>query len=307
MAPWRLLALAACDTDDLRPPEDDATPSAGESPSATESAATDPDTTLVDRVATDIIGATVTVEAARLLPRLRKTLGPLARAHAAHLSAIEAQFEGTAPQRPASYAVALENVRVSEQTLQRSPRRGRPGSGERRAGSAARLDVRLGRPARGRAAAGRAHQRRSPAMTEIDILQDVLANEHAAVYVLGVIGARTSQSAAPAEYLTIRAAYDAHRGRRDLLTGQIAAAGAEPVTSATAYEVPTGLETTEGATLAGLELERACADVYAAAVANTTADNRAVMVAALNDAAVRELGLRGTPEMFPGADEYADR
>jgi hypothetical protein len=144
-------------------------------------------------------------------------------------------------------------------------------------------------------------------MTEVDVLQEVLGNEHAAVYVLGVIGARTSESAAPADYLTIRAAYDAHRGRRDLLTGQIVAAGAQPVTSATAYEVPTGLDTTAGAVLAGLELERACADVYAAAVANTTADNRTLMVGALNDAAVRELGLRGTPEMFPGADEYTDR
>ena len=71
--------------------------------------------------------------------------------------------------------------------------------------------------------------------------------------------------------------------------------------------MPTGLETTDGAVLAALEVERACADVYSAAVANTTATNRALMVGALNDAAVRELGLRGTPEMFPGAGEYADR
>ena len=144
-------------------------------------------------------------------------------------------------------------------------------------------------------------------MTELDVLQDVLATEHAAVYVLGVIGARTSQSGAPDVYLTVRAAYDAHRGRRDLLTGLIAAQGATPVASATAYEVPGGLETTDGVTLAALELERSCADVYSAAVASTTADTRALMIGALNDAAVRELGLRGTPEMFPGADEYADR
>jgi len=144
-------------------------------------------------------------------------------------------------------------------------------------------------------------------MTEIDVLQDVLANEHAAVYVLGVIGARTSETTDPDLYLTVRAAYDAHRGRRDLLTGEIATAGAEPVTSATAYEVPTGLETTDGVTLAGLEVERASADVYAAAVAATTTGHRALMIEALNDAAVRELGLRGTPEMFPGADEFTDR
>lgn len=142
---------------------------------------------------------------------------------------------------------------------------------------------------------------------ETDVLQDVLANEHAAVYLLGVIGARTSASGAPEAYAAIRGAYDAHRARRDRLTGLVAAAGGQPVAAATAYEVPTGLDTTDGVLLAGLELERACADVYAAAVAATTAENRALMIEALNDAAVRELGLRGTPEMFPGADEYADR
>lgn len=142
---------------------------------------------------------------------------------------------------------------------------------------------------------------------EVDVLQDVLANEHAVVYLLGVIGGRTSASASPDLYATIRAAYDAHRGRRDDLTGLVAAAGADPVAAETAYLPPTGLDTPEGQALAGLELERACADVYAAAVAATTAANRSLMIGALNDAAVRALGLRGTPEMFPGADEYADR
>lgn len=144
-------------------------------------------------------------------------------------------------------------------------------------------------------------------MTEADTLQEVLADEHAAVYVYGVLGARTSESATPDLYLTIRAAYDAHRVRRDELTAQIAADGATPVPAATAYEVPPGLETADGVTSAALELERACAEVYAAAVASTTAERRTWAVGALNDAAVRELGLRGTPEMFPGAGEYADR
>ena len=39
----------------------------------------------------------------------------------------------------------------------------------------------------------------------------------------------------------------------------------------------------------------------------TTAERVRWAIAALNDAAVRELAFRGTPEMFPGADEYADR
>lgn len=144
-------------------------------------------------------------------------------------------------------------------------------------------------------------------MSEVEVLQDVLAGEHAAVYVYGVLGARTSQSATPDLYLTLRGAYDVHRARRDDLTGRLAAEGVTPVAGATAYEVPAGLETSEVVTGAALALERSCAEGYAAAVAGTTGERRAWAIDALNDAAVRELGLRGTPEMFPGADEYADR
>lgn len=144
-------------------------------------------------------------------------------------------------------------------------------------------------------------------MTETDALQDVLADEHAALYVYGVLGARTSQSATPELYAALRAAYDAHRTRRDDLTGSIAADGATPVAAATAYELPAGLDTADGVAAAALELERSCAAAYAGAVASTTSDRRAWAVTALNDAAVRELGFRGTPEMFPGAGEYADR
>jgi hypothetical protein len=144
-------------------------------------------------------------------------------------------------------------------------------------------------------------------VTEVDTLNDVLANEHAALYVYGVLGARTSESGTPDLHAALRAAYDVHRARRDELTGLVAADGTTPAPAATAYEVPDGLETADGVTSAALALERACAAVYATAVAGTTAERREWAVTALNDAAVRELGFRGTPEMFPGAGEYADR
>jgi hypothetical protein len=113
-----LVALTGCDVDDLRPPEDRTTPSPGSSPSAGETAATDPDTLLVDRVATAIIGAAVAVEWARRLPRLRRALAPLQKAHLAHLAALEKELEAPPPQTPASYAVALREVRSTEQALQ---------------------------------------------------------------------------------------------------------------------------------------------------------------------------------------------
>jgi hypothetical protein len=144
-------------------------------------------------------------------------------------------------------------------------------------------------------------------MTELGALQTTLEAEHAAVYVYAVLGARTSESGSPALYAALRDAYDAHRERRDGLVSEIAQLGANPAPAATAYELPPGLETARGVTRAALLLERACAETYASLVANTAGRQRARAVEALTNAAVRELAFRGTPEMFPGAGEYADR
>ena len=43
------------------------------------------------------------------------------------------------------------------------------------------------------------------------------------------------------------------------------------------------------------------------AVTTPRNNRRRWAIEALNETAVRELVLRGTPETFPGADEYADR
>ena len=77
-------------------------------------------------------------------------------------------------------------------------------------------------------------------------------------------------------------------------------------TSEPAYELPR-METPEQVSRAALGIERACAETYVFAVANTVGDLRRSAIGALNEAAVRELAFRGTPEMFPGRDEYADR
>lgn len=115
-----LVAITACDTDDLRPPKDDAQSSAATSPTPSTSAATDPDTLLVDRVNTAIIGASLTVAAARRLPRLRRPLASLQSTHLAHLAALDGELEGPQPPRPTSAAAALRNVRAGEQRLQRT-------------------------------------------------------------------------------------------------------------------------------------------------------------------------------------------
>ena len=144
-------------------------------------------------------------------------------------------------------------------------------------------------------------------MSAVDALQTALRAEHAALYVYGTLGAQTSASAQPALYDAVSAAYVAHRGRRDLLVRTVRGLGATPAASAPSYVVPRRLGTPQEVRRAALELERACAETYAWVVANTVGEHRRWAAGALNDAAVRELAFRGTPEMLPGADEYTDR
>ena len=144
-------------------------------------------------------------------------------------------------------------------------------------------------------------------MTELEALQTTLEAEHAAVYVYGLLGSRTSQAGEPDLYAALRAAYEAHRERRDTLVGEVAALGEVPAPAAPAYTPPTGLDTQDGRFAAALELEKGCARTYAALVGSTTGARRDEAIDLLNDAAARALSFRGTPEIFPGADEYADR
>jgi len=143
-------------------------------------------------------------------------------------------------------------------------------------------------------------------MSELDALQVALAAEHAAVYVYGALGGRTSQSATPDLFAAVSKAYEAHRARRDELTAAVLDLAAEPVAADPAYELPR-LDTPGQVERAALAVERACAATYAFVVENSTAERRRSAIGALNEAAVRELVFRGTPEMFPGADEHADR
>ncbi|RJL26577.1 ferritin-like domain-containing protein [Bailinhaonella thermotolerans] len=71
-------------------------------------------------------------------------------------------------------------------------------------------------------------------MTDLDKLQRVLAAEHAAVYAYGLIGARLSGS----RRQQARAAFSAHRTRRDRLHAMIAEGGGTPVESSPSYRLP---------------------------------------------------------------------
>jgi uncharacterized protein (UPF0261 family) len=130
-----------------------------------------------------------------------------------------------------------------------------------------------------------------------------LAGEHAAVYVYGVLGGRVAASDHPELSGRLVAAYTTHRGRRDQLTAVVRAAGAEPVAADVSYVLPNAAVRADQLAAAARVVERRCAEVYAQAVGSTSRSDRRWALAALTDAAVRELGFGAGAEAFPGVTE----
>jgi hypothetical protein len=136
-------------------------------------------------------------------------------------------------------------------------------------------------------------------MSTVDALQAALAGEHACVYGYGLLGPYVSDADEPA----VRAAYEAHRVRRDLLSVQVRARSAEPAAAHAAYAVPFAV--TDEATarrLAGL-LEQRLAPLYADLVRVTTNSAlRESAARALVEAAVRSAGWGAPTPALPGLD-----
>lgn len=139
-------------------------------------------------------------------------------------------------------------------------------------------------------------------MSAPEALQAALAAEHAAVYVLGVLGARASESRQPELYAALTRSYRDHRRSRDDLTVLISTRGEEPVAAAVAYVVPDRLGTSAELSDAALQVERRIVKTFGQLIENTTGAERRWALVALNSAAVRQLEFRGTPEMFPGSE-----
>lgn len=98
-----------------------------------------------------------------------------------------------------------------------------------------------------------------------------------------------------------------HRGRRDELTRLVLDGQGTPVASEPTYEIPSPLGSAARVTAAALDIERSCAETYAWLVANTVGPQRRWAGQVLTSTAVRVLTFRGSPEIFPGMSEYADR
>lgn len=140
-------------------------------------------------------------------------------------------------------------------------------------------------------------------MTDIEALQRTLAGEHAAVYVYGVLGGRSSRVPDPRLIEALTDAYTVHRSRRDDLMGLLRDRGIEPVAAAVSYVVPGPAVSPRQLRSAALALERRCAAVYADMVLAAAPSDRRWAVSAVVDSAVRGLDFGGGPEAFPGLAE----
>lgn len=140
-------------------------------------------------------------------------------------------------------------------------------------------------------------------MTVLDALQATLADEHAALYTYGVLGARTSQAATPVTYDDLTAAYRRHRSRRDQLRLMVADAGGEPVAAEVAYVLPGALLRPKQVERAALDLEVASVEVLSSLVARSSGDVRAWALTEAVWSATWQLRLGGEPQTWPGAPE----
>ncbi|MET7681560.1 ferritin-like domain-containing protein [Streptomyces sp. NPDC005423] len=132
-------------------------------------------------------------------------------------------------------------------------------------------------------------------------LQAALAAEHAAVYGYGVVGGRIRE----ARRTEARAAYDAHRARRDALVRAVRDLGGAPVAAAAAYALPFAVPDSAAAERLAAELEDRVAGVYSDVVRAAVDGARGSAAEALREAAVRAARWRGGSVAFPGLAERA--
>ncbi|MBF4160505.1 ferritin-like domain-containing protein [Nocardioides acrostichi] len=133
-----------------------------------------------------------------------------------------------------------------------------------------------------------------------EALQDALAAEHAALYVVGVLGGRTSQSAAPVLFTRLTSAYDRHRDQRDRLVAELERLGVDPVGAEAAYVLPGGLGSAAGVETALGDLETRLCAAYAALVSASISTVRRWAGETLTACALAALDAGEDAEPLPG-------
>jgi hypothetical protein len=134
---------------------------------------------------------------------------------------------------------------------------------------------------------------------ELTAVQAALGAEHAAVYGYGVVGGHIREG----RRTEVRAAYDAHRARRDEMARAVRDLDGKPEPAAAAYALPFEVTDSESAVRLAAELEDRVAGVYSDLVRAAEGDRRQVAAQALREAAVRAVRWRGESVAFPGLAE----
>ncbi len=135
---------------------------------------------------------------------------------------------------------------------------------------------------------------------DLEVLGEVLAAEHAAVYGYGALVAVLTGDRRG----TALAGLDVHRDRRDRLRRLTVDGGGKPVEAQAAYELPRPLSGDSVATELAAGIERDTALAYGALVAASTEADRGFAARAVQDAAVRETVWRdGKAARFPGLQD----
>lgn len=134
---------------------------------------------------------------------------------------------------------------------------------------------------------------------ELTALRAALRAEHAAVYGYGVVGGRME----PSRRGEARAAYHAHRARRDELARAVRDLGGTPDAAAAAYALPFPVLDSAAAVRLAAQLEERLAGVYSDLVRASTGERRRSAASALREAAVRSVRWSGESVAFPGLAE----
>jgi hypothetical protein len=132
----------------------------------------------------------------------------------------------------------------------------------------------------------------------VDVMNDTLAGEHAAIYAYGVIGGRLDYGSRPVRDAT--AAWEIHRERRIGLTALVEAGGETPVAAEPGYKLPNDIDDVAAARTVAQVVEGRCAVLYATLAATATGEVRAYAVDALIDAAVRGYDWGAPTSALPG-------
>ena len=130
---------------------------------------------------------------------------------------------------------------------------------------------------------------------DLELWQQTLATEHAAIWGYGLVGA-TTPLATPAS-----AAADTHRSRRARCVDAVVALGGDPVTSPVAYELERPPNAAAARRLAA-DLEQSCSVAYAALSGAEKRRTRLLASQWLRESAVALWAWDGEVPVLPGLE-----